>query len=289
LKAFESRAACRAAVIGVGLIGGSLAARLRRSRPSWTIVGYDISPEAGERALRMGLVQEITPDRAAALAGADVVILAPPVSAILEILSTLEREIAGEAFVIDVGSTKRLVVEAMDRLPERIQCVGGHPMTGPATAGVSEPDAGLFEGRRFVVSRTRTTRVATLTGAVGLASDLGAEVVEMDAAEHDAAVALVSHLPYLVPLPLLAAFREANETTRSLAAGGFKSRVAGAGANVPMWWDILRTNRAAIRAALGGYRDQLDRIDALLANGSEEELRELLTGAAREAAEITGA
>jgi prephenate dehydrogenase len=286
LNPFEPDARCEAIVVGLGLIGGSFAARLRQIRPGWTLVGHDIDPAAAQRALDAGLVHRVEADRPAAMQGADVVILAPPVGAILEIVARLERELAGEAFVIDVGSTKSLIVEALGALPERIQSVGGHPMTGAVTAGVAGPDPALFEGRHFVLTPTRTTRPKTLTGATELVGQLGAVVSVMDPAEHDAAVALVSHLPYLMSIPLLRAVGETEPETRELAAGGFKSRVKGAGANIPMWWDILRTNRRAISEALGAYGEHLDQLRKLLDGGSDTELRELLARAAREAEEM---
>ncbi|MGE0552794.1 MAG: prephenate dehydrogenase [Gemmatimonadales bacterium] len=274
----------RAAIVGLGLIGGSMAARLRRARPAWTLVGHDIDRAAMDAALAAGHVHAIEADLEAALRHANVVVLATPVGVILELIGRLETLTSGDVFVIDVGSTKSRIVEAMGSLPKRIQSVGGHPMTGAVTAGVAGPNPDLFVGRRFVVTPTPTTRPETLEAGIELVRALDADVVEMGAVAHDAAVARVSHLPYLMAVPLLAAFAQWPDLTRSLAAGGFKSRAKGAGANVPMWWDILRTNRSAIREALQDYRTELDRIADLLEHGSDDELRALLLRA-RQAAD----
>lgn len=286
MKFLDEAHASRAVVVGLGLIGGSLAAALRKVRPAWTVVGHDINAEAAGQALRDGLVDDIEGNRAVALQDADVVILASPVGAILDIVAGLEREVPGEAFVLDVGSTKGRIVAALNMLPDRLQAVGGHPMTGAITAGVSGPHAGLFEGRHFVLTPTRTTRPATLAGATSLVGDLGAVVTVMEADRHDAAVALVSHLPYLASLPLLDVFRQAPAPARALAAGGFRSRVKGAGANIPMWWDILRTNRDAVVAALADYGAAVASLRELVRDGTDQQLRDLLERAAREAAQL---
>ena len=109
--------------------------------------------------------------------------------------------------VMDVGSTKQMIVDAMTTLPAHLQAVGGHPMTGAVTAGTSQPTDRLFEGRAFVLCRTPSTRPETMAAVKQLLSDFKAKVVEMTAAEHDAAVALVSHLPQLLALPLAPGLR----------------------------------------------------------------------------------
>jgi prephenate dehydrogenase len=171
----------------------------------------------------------------------------------------------------------------MAAFPERLQAVGGHPMTGAVTAGTSEPTSQLFERRAFVLCPTPFTRAETLTAVKQLISDFKARVIEMTAADHDAAVALVSHLPQLVAFPLLQMFENAAPTTQSLAAGGFYARVADAGENIPMWFDILRSNRTAIAAALGEYRQQLNEIEATVCEGSDDDLLGMLHRAARAA------
>ena len=202
--------------------------------------------------------------------------LATPVRVILELLGRLDRVILHEAIVLDVGSTKLAIAEAMSKLPERLQAIGGHPMTGGLTTGSTRPNARLFEGQRFVLTPTQRTTRAALQTVEDLLHDFKADLVVMDASQHDRAVAVVSHLPHLMSLPLLDIFAQQDEVTRSLAAGGFKSRVEGAGTNTTMWRDVLLTNRLEILQALRGYLDQLAALERDFNEGSEDRLTDRL-------------
>jgi prephenate dehydrogenase len=266
----------RAAIVGLGLIGGSFAAALRVARPRWSIVGFDVNEEARARVADKRFVDRLAFTADEALRAADVIVLATPVSVILEILGRLARVTAGDAIVLDVGSTKSAIVDAMNGLPERLQAVGGHPMTGALTTGSNHPNARLFAGQRFVLTPARQTTRATVEAVEGLLRDFRADPVVMDPSRHDRAVAVMSHLPYLMSLPLLDVFAEQDEVTRSLAAGGFKSRVEGANLNPVMWRDILLTNRAEILRALRIYRDQLAALERDLNEASAERLAERL-------------
>jgi prephenate dehydrogenase len=275
----------QAAVIGLGLIGASCAAAIRAARPAWTVFGYDPDPNASRRAEERGLVHAIAASRGEALHSADFIVLATPVCTIVEIIGELKTS-SRDAVLMDVGSTKQMIVDAMTTLPAHIQAVGGHPMTGAVTAGTSEPTDRLFEGRAFVLCGTPSTRPETMAAVKRLVSDFNARVVEMTAADHDAAVALVSHLPQLLALPLLRVFDGASPTAQSLAAGGFHARVQDAGENIPMWFDILRSNRTAIAAAISEYREHLSELEKTLREGTEGDLLDVLGRAARVAARL---
>jgi len=277
---------CRVAVIGLGLIGGSFAAALRLARPRWSIVGCDRDDAASARAVADGLVDRVTPVASEALKDADVIVLATPVGVILDLVAQLDRLVAREAVVIDVGSTKGLIVDAMSGLSDRLHAIGGHPMTGPLTAGSSLPSGRLFAGTRFVLSPTARTTPSTLDWALRLLSDFGANVVVMDANEHDRAVAVTSHLPYLISLPLLELFAEQDEVTQSLAAGGFQSRVDGVGSSVEMWRDIVQSNRRAIAAAISAYADRLRALERDVLEGSTHVLRDRIDRAVRAAHKV---
>jgi prephenate dehydrogenase len=276
-----------ATVVGLGLIGASFADAIRAARPSWTVVGHDLDAAACHRARECGLVHAIAGSGDESLRSADLIVLATPVFTIAETVGRLPALVTRPAVVIDVGSTKRMIVDAMAALPEHIQAVGGHPMTGAVTAGTSEPTGRLFAGRAFVLCPTPGTRPDTLTALKKLLGDFQARVVEMTAAEHDAAVALVSHLPQLMALSLLEIFDRATPASRSLAAGGFRSRVADAGENIPMWFDILRSNRSAITAVLGEYRHELGKLEEALRAENERELLGLLERAADAASRMS--
>jgi prephenate dehydrogenase len=284
--ALDDRSPFQATVIGLGLIGASCAAAIRAVRPSWTVVGHDLEGAACARARERGLVHAIAASRDEALRAADFIVLATPVGTIVEIIGLLPTLVGRPAVIVDVGSTKQMIVEAMSALPHRLQAAGGHPMTGAVTAGTSEPTSRLFDGRAFVLCPTPSTRPETLNALKQLVADFKARVVEMTAAEHDSAVALVSHLPQLMAFPLLQIFDRATPTARSLAAGGFHARVGDAGENIPMWFDILRSNRPAVTAMLGEYRLELDRLEQAIREGEESDLRALLERGAQAAARI---
>jgi prephenate dehydrogenase len=267
---------CQVAVIGLGLIGGSFAAALRVVRPHWSVVGFDRNEVMRQRGLADGLVNRIAPSVEEAVQDADVIILATPVRDILDLIGRLDRLTTREAIVMDVGSTKGSIADAMSTLPARLQAIGGHPMTGVLTTGSTQPGARLFEGQRFVLTPTSRTTPTTLDWARRLVADFKADVVVMEASRHDHAVALTSHLPYLISLPLLELFAEQDEVTRSLAAGGFRTRVEAAGAHPLMWRDILLTNREEILQALRAYGGYLATLERDLEDASEEHLLQRL-------------
>jgi prephenate dehydrogenase len=282
----QSDSDCRAAVIGLGLIGGSFAAALRFVRPRWAIVGYDRDETITSHAISEGWIHQGVSTIDDAVRDADVVVLATPVGVILEILGGLGRLVSREAVVIDVGSTKSLIADAMSALPHRLHAIGGHPMTGQLTTGSSRPSDRLFAGQRFVLTPTARTRPSTLDWSQRLLRDFGAEAVVMDPRQHDEAVALTSHLPYLISLPLLELFAERDDATQSLAAGGFQSRVDGVAANQQMWRDILQTNRHEIARTLSSYAEHLAALERDLREGSEDVLQERLEQAARSASKV---
>ena len=283
MKAYDRNVACRAAVLGLGLIGGSCAAALGASRPKWTIVGYDADTDAATRARDRGLVHEIAGAAGEALAAADVIVLATPVGAILETIAGVAAIVPGEALLIDVGSTKGLIVQAMSSLPARdsgrrrapddrdadhwlvragraalrtlpICAVANfHDSAGDARLGPFDPPGFRRRCHRDGRCRTRPGGRADQPSSVSSACTAARGL------------------------------RRADATARSLAAGGFRARVQGAGDNIPMWHDILRTNRRAIATAVGAYRDGLERLQAVLLEGFDDEVRDVLTRAAKSA------
>lgn len=273
----------RAVVVGLGFMGGSIAARLIRTRPGWTIVGVDTSSDACDRAMHHGLVTEAVSDVRTAVPAADLIVLAAPVNSILECLELLPDLVDGDVFVIDIGSTKCEAVAAMERLPARVRAVGGHPMTGPGTAGTDQPSPSVYEGRTFALCWPRSATAETKIEARAFVDELGAVAVELGADEHDRAVAAISHLPYAMGLPLLDVLDRSGDDARRLLAGGFRGRVQGAGRNAPMWADIFSTNRGPIVEALRAYRDEIVRLEERIAAGSVAELRAYLVEAQRRA------
>jgi prephenate dehydrogenase len=258
-----------AAVLGTGLIGTSVAIALRTA--GWHVRGYDPDGAALDLATRMEGVdpcETITE----AISGADLVVLAGPVGAIVDTLETIETD----ALVTDVAGVKRPVVEAGSRIP---RFVGGHPMAGRESAGPEGASGGMFRGAIWVL----TTDGATdddLIEMSGIVQSLGAVPVQMSALAHDRAVAAASHIPHLTAASLVTLVNR-EEGARALVAGGFRdlTRVA---ASDPGWWsEVLVANRDAVAEELRLLADSLNELAGLGRNLGREAVHQRLDTAQR--------
>ncbi len=272
---FQSR---HMAVIGLGLMGGSLALALRRFTE--TITGVDPNPVTRMYAIEQGIVDTATDDLQAGVAEADTVILCAPVKTITQIVQLrIGAYLRSNTLLIDIGSTKEDICDAMGRLPVGIQAVGGHPMTGKEQSGIEASDAALFQGRPFVLCPTRRTTPATRLRALTLIEALSAVPIEMDAHRHDRLVAAISHLPYLLSAALVATVAKEGETDPAvweLAAGGFRDMSRLAGSDVQMMGDILSTNTQAVTVLLALFRVQLAMLEAMLVSEDDQQVTEFL-------------
>ncbi len=269
------------AIIGLGLMGGSLALALRRSGWASRITAVTRTPATLAAAGAAGAIDAGATDLASgALAEADLIVLATPVRTLLRQLPDVGRLARPGAVILDLGSTKEAVCAAMDRLPEGLQPVGGHPMCGKETGGFAAADADLFTGMTFVLCPLPRTSDAALGTAHGLAEAVGSHVRLLDPAVHDRAVAAISHLPYLVAAGLVNSVAGGDDPlTLRLAASGFRDTTRIAASDVDMMLDILLTNRAAVLESLATYTDQLSSLEALLQSGDEAALRTRLSQA----------
>lgn len=272
-------------VLGLGLVGGSLAlglhGKVRQLRAA------DPDSQARARASALGIVDVATADAAEVLTGADLVVLAAPVRANLGLVKALPRLMpAGEAVVLDLGSTKAAICEAYAGLPQRFDPLGGHPMGGKEKGGLANADAGIFHGATFaLVALPRTSPRARLL-AETLARLLGSLPVWMDAQVHDRWAAATSHLPYLLSNALsLATPTEA----RALVGPGFRSASRLAGGFTPMMLDVLLSNRDNVLEATGRFRSELESLEAALRLGDESALRASLERSARQYSELVEA
>ena len=285
-----------AAIIGLGLMGGSLALALRRAGWASPITGVARRPETLAAARSAGAIDRGAADLASApLDEADVIVLATPVRTLLRQLPAVGRLARPGAVILDLGSTKAEVCAEMARLPEGLQPVGGHPMCGKETGGFAAAEAGLFEGMNFVLCPLPRTSAAALATATSLAEAIGARVRVLDPVRHDRAVAAISHLPYLAAAGLVNAAASGAATcggatggagtggdgslALSLAASGFRDTTRVAASDVDMMLDILLTNRAAVLEWLEAYAGQLAALEALLRDDDEAGLRDLLAAA----------
>ncbi len=238
----------RIAIVGLGLIGGSLALALRRRHPRSELLGADRS-EVIQEALERGLVDHAGTDAGAAVAAADLVFLAGPVSAIVEQLTTLAPRFRDGALVTDVGSTKRRILEAARALPPAVAFVGGHPMAGKAASGLHAAEELLFERASWAVVPREGTSAQAVDALESLIGSLGARPILIDAEEHDRAMAVVSHLPQLLSLILC---QQAGDVSRALDLTGpaFRSLARLAGSAFPVWKDVIDSNQDFVRQAM---------------------------------------
>jgi prephenate dehydrogenase len=271
---------CRVAIVGLGLMGGSMALDLRGQCAER--VGVARSPETLNLALARGMVDRLD-DFDPAVEQCDLIVLATPPRTILAQLRALaERPPAGAAtkVVVDLGSTKAEIVAAMEALPGHFEPVGGHPMCGKETSGAAAAEAGLYRGQTFVLIPLARTSAEALSLVRELATTLGGRPLVLSAAQHDALVAATSHLPYLAAVALVqAAAATGDERVWEMAASGFRDTSRLAASDLTMMVDILLTNRAAVLAALNAFCAQTGRLAALIERGDADALRTALAPA----------
>ena len=268
----------RVCIIGLGLIGGSLALALRGKCAS--IAGYDVDPRAIETAAKRGVVDHGLTSLAEAPGDIDLVILAAPVGAILDLIPILPGVIPRPFHLLDLGSTKAAIVETMSRLPERVSPLGGHPMCGKETSGLAAADRDLFRECVFVLTPLDRTQPTTMALARQLLAAIGARPLMLDPARHDRLAAAISHVPYLTSAALVAAAaRGDDELAWTMAASGFRESTRLAASNVTMMLDILASNRAAVLEALARVQASLSELAALIEEGNATRLRSILEGA----------
>jgi prephenate dehydrogenase len=272
---FKSR---HLAIVGLGMMGGSLALALRESAE--TITGVDPDPAARELALERGITHQATADLREGVSDADTVLLCAPVRTIIDMVrGRLGAYLRSNTLLIDIGSTKEDICDAMGTLPIGVQAVGGHPMTGKENSGLAFSDAHLYRGKPFVLCATRRTTPAARLRALALVEALGAVAIELDAHHHDRVVAAISHLPYLLSAALVATVAQEGSKDDSvwrLAAGGFRDMSRLAAQDLNMMSDIMSTNRQAIATLLALFRVQLALIEARLISNEEESLIDML-------------
>jgi len=262
----------RVAILGLGLIGGSLALALRGKCAA--LLGADPNPEARSLAEASGALEKVAADSTEILPSADAVILAAPVRTIIALLGDLPRLMPRTAVVMDVGSTKSAIVERMAGLPPRFEPIGGHPMAGKEHGGFANAEAGLFSGAPFVLTPLARTGERARSFALAVVEAVGARPLWLDAETHDHYAAAISHLPYLTSLALALA---TPPKATAMAGPGFRSATRLAATPPQMMLDILMTNRRAVLEALSRFRRALDALESALAAEDEEKLTALLT------------
>jgi len=275
----------KTAVVGVGMIGGSLAAAWRRAGLVSSIAGYDTDSQALALALQHRLIDRRADSIAEAVDGAELVLIATPVGVMREVFAALAPALSPAAIVTDVGSTKANVVEdARAALATAFpRFVAAHPIAGKEIPGVEHADAQLFAGKRVILTPTAETRTDAISKVEGLFAGVGAQVERMLPAEHDRIFAAVSHLPHLLSYALIAAIAAEPDGERKLGYGGagFRDFTRIAASSPVMWRDICMANRKALGDELRAYRALLERLQQAVDGGDAAMLQHTFEQAAR--------
>jgi prephenate dehydrogenase len=260
------------AIIGVGLIGGSVGLAVRARRLAERVVGVGRDLEKLAEARRLGAIDEATTDLGRGAADAEVVVVCTPVTRIAEDVKTAAALATDGLLVTDAGSTKQKIVEVLEHDSRaRGVFVGAHPIAGSERQGAAHGRGDLFEGRACVLTPTPLTPLQQLARARAFWSALGSIVIEMSPSEHDLALAVTSHLPHavasalagVVPINLLA-----------LAAGAYRDGTRVAAADSALWAGILLENRTPLLEALGRFEDRLAALKHILIAGDAKALEE---------------
>lgn len=278
----------RIAIIGTGLIGASIGLRLQADEVirDLSIVGSDRYHSHAKKAQKLGAIDQVERDPARAVRGASLVILCVPVLALRRVMREIAPALEEGAVVTDTGSTKAEVMRwAEEELPRGVHFIGGHPMAGKTDAGPEAADASLFEGARWVIVVPPSVPPSAINSVSAIVESMGAEPLFMDAAEHDAYVAAVSHLPMVAAISMftLAFESEAWPELSRLAAAGFRDTVRLAATEPNVAHDIVVTNRHQLVHWIERYREALlDLKERIEDEDAEEDLFQYIAKASLE-------
>jgi len=272
-------------LIGCGLMGGSFALALKKAGLVKRVVGYSKSPSTTERARQMGVIDVEAPSALLAVSGADLVLLAVPVSATEATFKAIRHLVNKNSLIMDVGSTKREVVDAARRvLRDQVGVfVPAHPITGKELAGVEHADADLYTGRQVILTPIERTLTAQLDKAQQVWTALGCHVKQMSPESHDAAYAAVSHLPHLLAFALMNAIggQSAGKEFLSLAGPGFRDFTRIAASEPSVWRDILISNREELLLQSKHFQRALHALEMAITSGDPDALESLIESASR--------
>jgi prephenate dehydrogenase len=267
------------AIVGVGLIGGSVGLAAKARSTARRVVGIGRNPDTLTRAQGLGAVDEFTTDLSVGVRSADVVVFCSPVDLIVK----QAREAAGYAMpgalFTDAGSTKGTIVRSLEgKLPDHVRFVGGHPLAGSEKQGVEHASADLFDSRVCVITPTASTDPRAVDRAARFWQALGCEVKQLTPEEHDLALATTSHLPHVVAA-LLAGQLPAK--WRPFAATGFRDTTRVAAGDPKLWNAIVRENAAALSLALERFDERLQELRKAILNQDDDTVIDILTAGKR--------
>ncbi|MGR3913347.1 MAG: prephenate dehydrogenase/arogenate dehydrogenase family protein [Gammaproteobacteria bacterium] len=276
------------AIIGVGMIGGSLALGMKKRGLAGTVLGAGRSRVSLQCALELGVIDEICGTPFEAAARADVIVLAAPVGASGALLAAIAPALTAEKIVTDVGSVKAGVCEAAAALgPLARRFVPGHPVAGKEHSGAAAANADLFAHHSVVLTPAAHTDADALERIAHMWRALGAHVSRMEAAEHDRVLALTSHLPHVLAYAMVDCFAQSGERERAgMTAGGFYDFTRTASSDAEMWRDICVMNRAEILRQIEAFQTRLAGLTQMIARADREAIASLFAAAAEVRAQL---
>ena len=270
-------------VIGCGLMGGSFALALKKAGLVRRVVGYSKSPSTTEQARRLGIIDTVAESALLAVSGSDIVLIAVPVAATEATLKAIRHLVEPGVLIMDVGSTKRDVVDAARRvLKDRIgSFVPAHPIAGKEVSGIEHADAALYSGRQVILTPLAKTSPELVQKATDTWSAIGAQVLRMTPENHDAAFAAVSHLPHVLAFAFFNAVarQPSGRDYLSLGGPGFRDFTRIAASNPAVWRDILMSNREEILKQTQRFRHALDAMEHVINTANIEALEALIRSA----------
>jgi len=270
-------------IIGVGLIGGSVARALRENNGVDSIVGSGRHQENLQRAEALGVIDAYTTDIAKAVEGADLVLVAVPLGAMESVFKQINPHLSAKTIVTDVGSAKQSVMNAAQQSLDHhlSQFVPGHPIAGTEKSGAEASFAELFQHRRVILTPDEKTDQTALTTVRALWQACGAQVMEMDAIHHDAVLAATSHLPHMLAYALVDTLARMDDSQEifDYAAGGFRDFTRIASSDPVMWHDICLANREQLVKVIRAFSDDLHRLCDAMEQGDSAFIKSTFTRA----------
>jgi cyclohexadieny/prephenate dehydrogenase len=272
----------RAAIIGFGNLGSSVARALRKAAAVREITACDADGDVTAKARELDLADDYETDAARAVRDADLVILAAPISAYAPILKKIKTKMMPGAILTDVGSVKAAVVElAEGKIPDGVSFVAGHPIAGSEKSGPEHGHPDLFDGRYWILTPTEETDPVAITRLTVLWERCGAIVEQMDAAYHDRVLAMTSHLPHLIAYSIVGTAFDLESSEQKdvirFSAGGFRDFTRLAGSDPIMWRDVFLNNREAILEILQRFGEDLSYLQRAIRWGEGDKLEALFS------------
>jgi prephenate dehydrogenase len=272
----------RIAIIGLGLIGGSLGLGLKKARPDLKIIGIPRREETIQQAITLGAIDEGTTDHIKGCTEADVIFVCTPIHLIVPIIREIAPHLKKGAIITDVGSSKYEIVSQAEKImPKGVNFVGGHPMAGKEKPKLEAAEADLFKDKVWILTKTSKTSSKALTELKNLITALGGKTEEMDPKTHDLVVAAISHLPLALAVSLVNTVAEHPEKDLMVkcAASGFRDTTRIASGDPILGVDMFTTNRSSILKIISFFKKTLTRLEKSIKEENGEKIKEELVKA----------